>query len=187
MNKLYSFSKRTVDLLGATVGICLLAVPMVGCLLAIRLTSDDTPVLKQERIGLDGHPFICYKFRTMRANTPRVAAAELKNADAYLTPLGAILRHTSFDETLQLYNVLRGDMSLIGPRPLIPEERELHRLRRQGGVYHMRPGLSGLSQIHGRDTLSDRRKAHFDETYADFASPFLDLSILWRTFRCIRH
>lgn len=185
--KLYFLSKRLFDVTGAAIGLCLLSLPLAGCVVAIRMTSRSTGLFRQVRIGRDGRPFVCYKLRTMRADAPSCAAARLTNPQSYVTPLGAILRRISLDEAPQLYNILRGDMSFVGPRPLIPEERELHRLRQENGVYRMRPGLSGLSQISGRDTLPDERKARLDAVYADAASPMLDLSILWKTLGCIRH
>ncbi len=183
----YLICKRGFDIVYAAAALAFSAVPMVSMALAVRLTSSGPALFRQVRIGRDGLPFVCYKIRTMREGTPSCAAAKLQNADAYTTRVGRILRRYSLDETAQLINILRGDMSLIGPRPLIPAEREMHRMRAEGGVYAMRPGLSGLAQIHGRDTLSDRKKARLDTLYTDNASIWLDAAILSRTFRCIYH
>ncbi len=187
MHSSYAYAKRGFDILISAAGLCLLALPMASCALAIKLTSPGPVLLHQTRIGRNGVPFICRKFRTMHRNTPLCAAAHLPRPSHYITPLGRILRRYSFDETAQLLNVLRGDMSLIGPRPLIPQERELHRLRAQQGVYALRPGISGLSQIRGRDTLSSADKAAWDAAYAACASLSLDAAIFTHTLRCIRH
>ncbi len=187
MHPAYARTKRCLDLVFAAAGLCVLALPMAGCALAIKLTSRGPVLLRQTRIGKDGIPFLCCKFRTMSIDAPLCAAARLANPHRYVTPIGRFLRRYSFDETAQLLNVLRGDMSLIGPRPLIPDEREIHRLRTQTGVYALRPGMSGLSQIRGRDTMSAVSKAAWDQAYTACASFSLDAAIFTRTLHCIRH
>lgn len=183
----YTHLKRAFDILCASSGLCLTVLPLFCMAGAVKASSKGPFIFRQVRIGRNGTPFVCYKVRTMKQGTPQCPAAKLREQKSYVTPIGAFLRGHSLDELTQLVNVLRGDMSVIGPRPLIPEERELHRIRTENGVYTLRPGLSGLSQINGRDDLSDRRKAQLDAIYFENASLWLDFAILARTFRCLRH
>ena len=183
----YARFKRTLDILISSIGLCLASLPLFCMVGAVKASSTGPFIFRQVRIGRNGVPFVCYKVRTMRVGTPQRSAAKLRDRESYVTPVGSYLRCHSLDEITQLLNVLRGDMSLVGPRPLIPEERELHRLRTENGVYSMRPGLSGLSQINGRNELSDKRKAHLDAVYLQNASLWLDFAILGRTLHCLRH
>ena len=139
-------------------------------------------IFRQWRMGTDRRPFICFKFRTMTNDAPHsCATAELHSPERYITRVGAVLRATSLDELPQLFNVLRGDMSLIGPRPVICEESELIGLRASLGVYNIRPGMTGLAQVRGRDSVSIRRKAAYDAQYMEHMSLSLDARLLWRT------
>jgi len=183
----YRISKRTFDLLYASLGLLVSLLPLSAVALTVKITSKGPILFRQNRIGREGKSFTCYKIRTMHHGTPQCAASKLGDPSRFLTPIGALLRDYSIDEMAQLLNVLRGDMSLVGPRPLIPEEREVHRIRAEHGIYTMRPGISGLSQIIGRDGMSDRRKAELDTLYAQNASFWLDLAIIKRTLRCIHH
>ncbi|MBO5494659.1 MAG: sugar transferase, partial [Eubacterium sp.] len=128
-----------------------------------------------------GRPFKIYKFQTMKNNTPNVATGQLENPDKYITKVGRILRRTSLDELPQLWNILKGDMSFVGPRPLISSEIRAHRLRLESGVYRFRPGLTGLAQISGRDSISLVKKVKYDKIYCDNWSLKLDLIILLRS------
>lgn len=155
---------------------------MLICALAIALEGGGPVIFRQWRMGADRRPFICFKFRTMTADAPHnCATAELCTPERYITPVGALLRATSLDELPQLFNVLRGDMSLIGPRPVICEERELIGLRDSLGVYAIRPGMTGLAQVRGRDSVPLRRKAAYDAQYMENMSFALDAVLLWRT------
>ena len=183
----YTRIKRVLDIIYASAGLMLSTLPLSCIAIAVKATSEGPFLFRQTRIGQNGAPFVCYKVRTMKNETPQCPSAKLKNCTEYLTPVGSFLRNHSLDELTHLFHVLRGDMSVIGPRPLIPEERELHRIRTEKGVYAMRPGISGLSQINGRDDLSDRRKAMLDTIYLENASLWLDFTILIRTFLCLRH
>ena len=128
-------------------------------------------------------PFLLYKFRTMSVRAPRDAAtAALSSPERYITRVGAFLRKTSLDELPQLYNVLRGDMSLLGPRPVVLSEGDLILRRAFCGAYRVRPGMSGLSQVRGRDLLSDAEKAALDGRYAANMSFFFDFFLLILTF-----
>ncbi|MBR2952252.1 MAG: sugar transferase [Clostridia bacterium] len=183
----YARIKRVLDIVYASAGLLLSAVPLSCIAAAVKATSKGPFIFRQIRIGRNGIPFVCYKVRTMKNGAPQCPAAKLQNRASFITPIGAFLRNHSLDELTQFANVLRGEMSVIGPRPLIPEERELHRLRTEKGVYTLRPGISGLSQISGRDDLPDKRKARLDAIYLENASLWLDFAILARTMRCLHH
>lgn len=148
----------------------------------IKLTTKGPAFFSQDRIGQFGKIIKVYKFRTMSLDAPEnVATGELENPNDYITKVGKILRLTSFDEILQLFNVLKGDMSLIGPRPIIPQEKSLHRLRSLNKVYSIKPGITGLAQVNGRDLLSVEKKVEFDSEYMKNISFKMDLYILWRS------
>lgn len=183
----YAHVKRIFDILWAVTGLLLSTLPLSCMAAAVKATSKGPFLFRQVRIGRNGDPFVCYKVRTMNEDAPQCPTAKLSNSAEFITPVGAFLRNHSLDELTQLINVLRGEMSVIGPRPLIPEERELHRIRTEKGVYALRPGISGLSQISGRDELSDKRKARLDAVYLNNASFWLDFSILAHTFLCLHH
>lgn len=155
-------------------------------MLAISADSSGKVIFKQKRAGLYGKPFTFYKFRTMLPGAPRdVATADLFQAHRYITPVGRFLRQTSLDELPQLFNVLKGDMSFVGPRPVVLTERHLLELRRRWGADRVRPGITGLAQIRGRDQVPYRRKALYDRYYARHLSPWLDGKILWVTVRYV--
>ena len=148
--------KALVDLLFA-------AIPMLVFILAIRLDTGEKALFRQKRVGRNGALFDCFKFRTMKKDAPSsMSKKTLENADGYITRTGSFLRKTSLDELPQLFNIIKGEMSFIGPRPLIPDEKKVHTLREQYGVYQIRPGISGYAQIHGRDMITDEEKAALD-------------------------
>ena len=178
----YAGFKRGADLVFAVVLLCFLILPMAIIALVIRLTSEGDAIFRQERLGRNGIPFVCYKFRTMRVEAPRnCPSSEMEDRGRWVTPVGRFLRRSSLDELPQLFNVLKGDMSLVGPRPLIPREKSVHEMRRRYGVDRVRPGLTGLAQIRGRDELDDRKKAAYDARYVRQMGFFTDLRILSRT------
>lgn len=178
--------KRALDLFFSVLLLILLALPMTAIALAVGLTSRGGILFCQTRIGRDGKPFTCLKFRTMvKEAPPNRPTAEFSDAAQYITPVGRFLRKTSLDELPQLWNVLRGDMSLVGPRPLIGEEREIHRMRSENGVYRVRPGMTGLAQIHGRDRLENGEKAAYDIRYVNNLSLREDLRIVGKSFGCV--
>ena len=177
-------SKRVLDVVFAVALVAFLAIPMALIWLAVVITSRGGGIFSQTRIGKDGKEFTCYKFRTMRRDTPVCSAkqmAEQGGAEKYLTPIGRFLRRTSLDELPQLWNVIKGDMSLVGPRPLIADEREVHRAREQSGVYRLRPGITGLAQIRGRNSISDERKVELDTQYLYELGFVQDVKILGLT------
>ena len=178
----YLYLKRLLDIFFSAILIVLLFIPMLILGAAIAATSSGGAIFKQPRIGLNGEIFICYKFRTMYTNAPKNRpTAEFNDAEKYITPIGRFLRKSSLDELPQLINVLRGDMSLVGPRPLISEEAELHYMRKRCGVYRIRPGITGLAQINGRDMLSNTEKARLDARYSRHPSLSADAEIILKT------
>lgn len=185
MNKgsLYPVIKRILDIFFSLWLIILLLLPMGVIAAAIALTSSGGVLFCQERIGVGGKSFVCLKFRTMYTFAPRSCPkSRLEAAERYITPVGRFLRRTSLDELPQLFNVLMGDMSLVGPRPLVEEEGEIHALRRRCGVYELRPGITGLAQISGRDDVSDIEKVRLDARYARGLSLRTDVDIIIGTF-----
>ena len=180
----YFILKRILDIALAAALLFLLAIPMCFIALAIVLDSDGGAIFRQIRVGRGGREFVCYKFRTMYASAPdRCPKSMLSDPQKYVTPVGRLLRRTSLDELPQLFNVLVGDMSLVGPRPLVAEEGEIHDLRRRCGVYRLRPGITGLSQISGRDDLGDIEKVRLDTRYARSVSLGADARIILGTLR----
>ncbi len=178
--------KRLFDIIVASVLLIVAAIPMLLAAMAIKLEGGGSVIFRQTRVGANMKPFVCYKFRTMRPEAPRdCASAELEHPERYITRVGAALRRMSIDELPQLFNVLAGDMSLVGPRPVIPGETELVELRRRLGVYSVRPGITGLAQVRGRDCISVRRKAELDAEYTRRMSFWLDIALLLRTFFCV--
>ncbi len=178
----YNAVKRLFDIVTASVGLVLLSVPMAIIALIISTDSKGCSVFKQRRVGLNGKLFNVYKFRTMDASAPsEVATNDLRDPYKYITKAGNFLRRTSLDELPQLLNVLKGDMSLVGPRPLIAGEYEIHDLRREANVYSIRPGITGWAQINGRDDVSAEEKVRLDSEYVHSRSISLDLYILFRT------
>ena len=174
--------KRAADIVISAVMLLLLTLPMLFIVGMIAADSRGPVLFHQKRVGRNGKIFRCLKFRTMKTDTPKYCSTEgLANPEQYVTRIGRILRKTSMDELPQLINVLRGDMSLIGPRPLIPEEKEIHLLRKDYGVYSVLPGITGWAQVNGRDFLSVREKAKLDDFYVRHIGFELDLLILARS------
>ncbi len=180
---IYPIFKRLFDITFACLLLVLLCPLFIGIAFYIRLDSDMPVLFRQVRIGRNSRPFIIYKFRTMSTDAPpSTASALLRHPKQYITSSGRWLRQTSLDELPQLFNVLKGDMSFIGPRPVIPEEGYLLHLRRQYGADRVRPGMTGLAQIRGRDQLAPLPKARYDAVYARSCSFSLDMMILRTTF-----
>ena len=175
------FMKRTFDFCVSLFLLILLS-PVLAVIALVILIDDGAPVIfRQKRVGRNAENFEIIKFRTMKKGTRNAATANLSEADEQITRSGRILRKTSLDELLQLVNVLNGSMSLVGPRPLIPEETDIHELRLKYGVYSVRPGVTGWAQINGRDNLSAKEKALFDKEYIDKQILVFDIKILIRT------
>ncbi|MDR1410162.1 MAG: sugar transferase [Oscillospiraceae bacterium] len=173
--------KRAFDILAASLGL-LFGGWLMAIIALLIFIEDRSPVLfRQERVGAGEKNFTLYKFRSMRRDAPNVASKDLKDPQKYLLRVGKILRKTSLDELPQLFNIIKGDMSFIGPRPLIPAETEIRSLRRQYGVYTVRPGVTGWAQVNGRDKLPIKHKAMLDKFYIDHMGLYLDLRIIKRT------
>ena len=150
--------------------------------MAVKITSQGKVLYWSQRIGKDNTVFLMPKFRTMRTDTPVVATHLLSNPDAYLTPVGKLLRTTSLDELPQLYSILVGNMSFVGPRPALFNQDALIDLRTRAGVHVLTPGLTGWAQVNGRDELPIPDKVELDKVYLQKQSWFFDLQILLRTF-----
>lgn len=155
---------------------------MLILVLLIKLTSQGPVFFKQRRIGLGRKEFHILKFRTMYTCTPsNVPTHLLENPDAFITPVGRALRKTSLDELPQLFNILKGEMSLVGPRPALYNQDDLITLREQYGVHKMRPGLTGWAQVNGRDELEIPIKVEYDRFYVENWSVWMDIKILFLT------
>lgn len=180
--KPYFMIKRIFDFTcGAVMSILLLPF-FIFVALIIKLESKGPILFRQTRVGLNSKPFTIYKFRTMVISAPENAPSkELQNPEVFLTRSGKILRKLSIDELPQLINILKNDMSLIGPRPVIPEENELIQLRKQLGVDKIKPGVTGLAQVVGRDFLDVHEKAEYDLKYVQTMSLSMDLKIILLT------
>ena len=181
----YMKVKRVLDFILALLGLVVLAAPLLVIAAIQKVTSPHEPVFfRHRRVGKDGEVFDLMKIRSMRSSAPKYKAAqEFKDSTSYITPFGQFLRSTSIDELPQLFQVLSGKMSLVGPRPLIPQERLVHRLRRRYGVYQIRPGITGWAQVNGRVNISDKDKAALDLEYLKRMSFSMDCRILWLTVR----
>lgn len=160
-----------------------LALPICLIAIAVRLTSLGPILYWSDRVGQHNRVFKMPKFRSMRVDTPALATHLLKAADSYLTPIGSFLRKTSLDELPQLWSILKGDMSIVGPRPALFNQDDLIALRTEAGVQELIPGLTGWAQVNGRDELSVQQKAQFDLEYLKKQSFAFDLRILLITVR----
>lgn len=150
--------------------------------LAVRLTSKGPALYWSDRVGKNNTLFKMPKFRSMRTDTPAVATHLLEKPEAWLTPIGSFIRKTSLDELPQLWCILKGDMSFVGPRPALFNQHDLIELRTAQGVHRLVPGLTGWAQINGRDELTISEKVKFDATYLRTSNLALDIKIIWRTF-----
>jgi O-antigen biosynthesis protein WbqP len=174
--------KRLFDITWSLCLLVLLVFPMLLIALVVKLTSKGPVLYWSERVGRHNRIFSMPKFRTMRSDTPAVATHLLGDPDLYLTPVGKFLRKSSLDELPQLYSILRGDMTFVGPRPALFNQDDLVALRTEKGVHQLTPGLTGWAQINGRDELPIPVKVDFDAYYLRNRSLLLDLNILLLTF-----
>jgi len=177
--------KRTFDLLLSLVLLVFLVVPMILISIAIRLSSNGPALYWSYRVGKNNKIFKMPKFRSMLLNTPSVATHLLNNPDTYLTPIGGFLRRSSLDEIPQLFSVIKGDMSLVGPRPALFNQKDLIDLRLQKGINNLLPGVTGWAQVNGRDDLSIPDKVALDVEYLNRKSFWFDIKILWMTLLII--
>ncbi len=183
----YRFFKRLGDIIISLLAILILWPLMLVLAVWIRLDSKGPAIFAQNRVGRGGRLFRIYKFRSMRTDAPReMATKDLENPYSYITKPGKFLRKTSLDELPQLFNILKGNMSLIGPRPLIENEGgDIHRLRLEAGVYSVRPGMTGWAQVNGRDYVPDAEKVAYDKEYSDNLSFGFDMKILFKTIAVV--
>ncbi len=174
--------KRLFDLVLGITSLIVLAAPMLAIALLVKLTSSGPVLYWSSRVGQGNKNFMMPKFRTMRVKTPQVATHLLLDPEQYLTPLGHLLRISSLDELPQLYNILKGELSFVGPRPALFNQSDLVALRTEKGIHHLLPGLTGWAQINGRDELPIFLKVNFDEHYLKHRSLFFDVKIIFMTF-----
>ena len=180
--------KRIFDLSLAFVIVVFLLVPILLIAIAVLFSSEGPTLYWSDRIGKDNKIFKMPKFRTMLTDTPVVATHLLDNPNKYLTPIGGFLRRSSLDELPQLFSVLKGDMSIVGPRPALFNQDDLIIMRKKSGVDKLLPGITGWAQVNGRDELSIHDKALLDEEYLHCQSFWFDIKILWMTlFRVANH
>lgn len=175
-------AKRVMDMAVAGAAAVVLAIPLALTALAVALTSPGPVLYWSDRVGRQNKLFSMPKFRSMRVDTPAVATHLLSDPDRYLTPIGAFLRKSSLDELPQLWSILKGDMSLVGPRPALFNQDDLVALRTSCGVHELVPGLTGWAQVNGRDELPIPEKVKWDAEYLQKRSLGFDLKILWLTF-----
>jgi O-antigen biosynthesis protein WbqP len=170
--------KRTFDIVLGFLLLLPMVIPMLLVALAVRLTSRGPAFHWSDRVGRNNTIFRMPKFRTMNMEAPQVATHLLENPDAYITPIGAFLRKTSLDELPQLLTVLKGDLSLVGPRPALFNQHDLVTLRTEKGIHRLPPGITGWAQVNGRDDLSIPIKVAYESEYLQKHSLWLDLKIL---------
>lgn len=175
-------TKRFFDLWLALFAILFLIIPIVVVAIMVRLTSNGRALYWSDRIGRSNIYFKMPKFRTMRINTPAVATHLLQNPQHFLTPIGSFLRKSSLDELPQLWSIIKGDMSFVGPRPALFNQHDLIELRTKYGVDKLLPGLTGWAQVNGRDELPIPDKVTLDVDYMHNQSFYLDMKIIWLTF-----
>ena len=182
-----SYAKRALDIVLGLFLLPTLSIPMTVIAVAVRLTSKGSILYWSDRVGRDNRIFRMPKFRTMNLGTPEVATHLLSHPEAHLTFIGSFLRRTSLDELPQIYSVLKGDLSFVGPRPALHNQNDLVALRTEHGVHHLTPGLTGWAQVNGRDDLPISQKVEYDREYVRKKAFLFDLKILCLTLlRVIR-
>ena len=174
--------KRLFDLLFSLIAIVALLLPMTIVAMFVGLSSSGPILYWSDRVGQHNKIFKMPKFRSMRVGTKAVASHLLANPEEYLTPIGSFLRKSSLDELPQLWCILIGDMSFVGPRPALFNQHDLIELRLQKGIHNLMPGLTGWAQVNGRDELPISKKVELDAEYLQFHGFWFDIKILWLTF-----
>ncbi len=178
--KIYLSIKRVTDII-LSAGFIILLMPLFLIVsVIIKITEDGSVIFRQKRLGKDSVPFEIFKFRSMSKTAPNISAHKF-NHEGYVTKTGAFMRKTSIDELPQLFNILKGEMSFVGPRPVIPEEGIINELRKKHNVDQLRPGLTGLAQTKARDTVDQEMKFSLDLYYYEHISFKMDVEILFRT------
>lgn len=185
--KRYLAVRAVFDRVLAAMALIVLSPLFLVVSVAQKISAPDEPVFfLQKRVGKDARCFNIIKFRTMKSSAPKnVATGDLENPEAYVSKLGRFLRDTSIDELPQLVNVVKGEMSLIGPRPLVYTEREIRFLRRWYGIYQVTPGITGWAQVNGRDTVDIYDKVYYDREYVRNVSLKFDLKVIWKSVQVV--
>ncbi len=175
--------KRILDFIFSLLAIIVLSPVMLILFIWVYIASGSPVVFKQQRVGYKNELFTIYKFRTMKRGMRQTKTEDLTDEEVArdITAIGKILRKLSLDELPQLFNILKGDMSFVGPRPLIPEEKEIRQLREKYNVYSVRPGITGWAQVNGRDFVTDEEKARLDREYVENKSILFDIKIMLKT------
>ena len=181
MNFIYKFIKRVLDIVCSILGIIVLSPILVIVSILIKLESKGPIIFKQLRAGKGSKPFYIYKFSSMEIETPNIATNDFTDSHVYITRIGKIIRKTSIDEIPQLFNILKGDMSIVGPRPVILEEVDLIELRKSYNIDKILPGITGWAQINGRDNIGNEEKVKYDYEYLMNKSFTMDLYIIVMT------
>jgi O-antigen biosynthesis protein WbqP len=182
----YCNIKYLLDFIFALLLLIILSPAMFAVALLIMLESKGPAIYRQARVGTGGEPFTIFKFRTMRADAPCLSTADMQQQKTIpFTRVGPYLRMTSVDELPQLFNILKGEMSFIGPRPALPSQTDVNMLRETRGVHGVRPGITGLAQVKGRDDLDTETKVSYDEDYCRNMNMGLDIKILAATFLAV--
>ncbi len=174
--------KRVLDIITSLSAIIVLFPVFIAVALIVLISDGRPAIYKQKRVGKNAKLFTIYKFRTMKNGTRLAATNDLTESGDSMISCGTLLRKTSLDELPQLFNILKGDMSFVGPRPLIPEEEEIHLLRQKNDIYSVRPGLTGYAQVNGRDKCSIEEKVRLDREYIEKKSLAFDIKIFFKTF-----
>lgn len=172
------FVKRSFDIVSSFFAILLLILPFIIIAIFIKADSKGPVLFKNRRVGRNGKIFTCLKFRSMSTEAPKEVATSYGTTDGYITKVGRFLRKTSLDELPQLFNVFVGQMSIIGYRPLVPTEERCNEMRQKMGVFQMRPGISGYSQVKGRDDVYYKNKAIMDAYYVKHFSIWFDMKLI---------
>ena len=183
---MYLRIKRMIDFLLALAATIVLSPVLIALALAVKLSSPGPVLFRQKRVGIHKRHFTIYKFRSMRTDAPKDQATHLlQNAQSYITPVGRFLRKSSLDELPQLFNILRGDMAVVGPRPALYNQYDLIAERDRYGANDVLPGLTGLAQVEGRDELPIAVKARLDGEYVKSISFATDFGLILRTFKAV--
>ena len=179
---IYLVTKRGIDLFGAVSLIIILSPILLVLSILVKLTSNGPVIHWSKRFGRDNEVFLMAKFRTMKIETPQIATHLMSDPDSYLTSIGGYFRRKSLDELPQLVNILKGEISFVGPRPALFNQDDLIEARTKVKVHSIRPGITGWAQIHGRDEIPIPQKVEYDHYYLENRSLFLDFRILLETF-----
>ena len=173
--------KRLIDVIFGLMLLSILSPMLLIISLVIKLDSKGPALFSQRRIGRNNQEFLLYKFRTMQIGAPNVATHLLKDPESYITSIGKLLRKSSLDELPQLFNIIKGDMTFIGPRSALYNQYDLIKLRTKCGVHRLRPGVSGWAQVNGRDCLEISEKVDYDFYYLEHHNLAFDIKILFFT------